>query len=417
MSLRSEYKNSCLSLHRVFRRLQQKNRFVGIVHHTGLTPLETHAILEIDSSPRISMGELSMVMVMDSSVITRVVQKFVRSQWVTSSQRESTPRTREFYLTPKGEQLCKKIDGFANSILTQLSAALSDAEQRSLDKYFARLASDGGVPVVPRRKSEPEYRVQQRRITRLFGLLGKSAWQTQLTSSEMQLLAEVCLSQVAPRISELAELLSLQSHSVVEIVGSLSERGWVKRVADARDARVSTIVPTARGSVEFSAAETQATSIICKATERWALSELHDFLEIAKKFVGCSHTETPPLLPSLLVVEVQSEEGRAVARGFIARTYVAWGEEDRIPAILLGSKERVFEILRDGRHLGVVTCRKEDRDSIQLHICASAELPQWSLFGAVSVVLGHLGREVTPSAVVELLKEAHLTPLYLQLQS
>ena len=323
----------------------------------------------------------------DISICTRIIQKVSRSGYVTITPGATDQRRKELSLTTAGVGLIKQIDEFADRVIDSLREPLSSRSWRDLVRFFQMMADSGGVPKAPKRPGEEEYRVQQRRITRLFGLLGNSAWGTPHSSTEIQVLTEIIYAPVPPRIAELAELLGLQPNSTGEVVSKLETQGLIERRNFDGDGRVSIIVATAKGRRIFSGLETHMSEVLTNALQNFSQSEIAHFIEILTVFTGTVDLCWPMLPRSLRVTKVDTNELRQIARGFVARTYVDYKIEYYIPETIIPSDHELFAIYRDTLLVGTICVKIHAGEWISPHICAGANLPPWSLAGAWGEVI------------------------------
>ena len=348
---------------------------------SGLTPLESHSLIEIQAQPGCSTKELSDLLQVDASICTRIIQKFLKHGWIRFESHTSSARSKGIRLTQGGSALCRTLDAPANEVVSKLSKQLSAHDLDTLVEFLRNLADTEAIPTSARRKGEHEYRVQQRRVTRLFGLLGNKAWNTEFSSSEYQILATCCFATHGPRISELAELLALKSNSVVEVVTKLTEEKLLERHVDPVDSRASVIVCTKAGKTRFLSSEKIAAKCFVATLSKLSQAEIKALLMILSRFAGTSDPTLPVALPSLRLHEVTDEVQIARCRGFVARTFVINGDEHFIPADLLTSKHRVFEITRDGETVAVVGYQGDQSSSVASILAASKSLPSWSCVG------------------------------------
>jgi DNA-binding MarR family transcriptional regulator len=381
-SSKTDTASLALRIHRLLLRLQQRNKFVGIVDHTGLSPLETHLIIEIQAEQGLPISSYASRLMVDISICTRIIQKFSRGGYVTITPGATDQRRKELSLTAAGVALIKQIDEFADHVIDSLREPLSSRSWQDLVRFFQMMADAGGVPKAPKRPGEEQYRVQQRRITRLFGLLGNSAWGTPHSSTEIQVLTEILYAPVPPRIAELAELLGLQPHSTGEVVSKFEALGLVERRSFDGDGRVSIIVATAKGRRIFSGLETHMSGVLTNALRNFSQGEIARFIEILTVFTGTVDLCWPMLPRSLRVTKVDTNELRQIARGFVARTYVDYKIEAQIPEAIIPSDHALFAVYRDTLLVGTICVKIRAGEFIAPHICAGANLPPWSLAGA-----------------------------------
>ena len=108
------------------------------LNHEKQTPSHWHALIEISRSPGITISQLSSLLLLSASNMSRVVGALLKEELVTF-QDGLDRREKRILLTKKGEQEIKIIDQFSNSKIVGAFAHLSSKEQdqivSSIEKY------------------------------------------------------------------------------------------------------------------------------------------------------------------------------------------------------------------------------------------------------------------------------------------
>lgn len=327
-----------LTMHRLFRRLQQKNRFIGRGVRTGLTIAETHFILELQADGSRTIVELAELLGLNQSSGSRISQSLTRQGLIKVSVSKTDSRRRVLSLTAAGEDAIRNIDQSAEQIIAGFAARITTTEMSMLVKMMRTIADGYAHPPGVRRRGESLYRVEQRRITRCFGLLGEHVFGSSLNSSQWQALSEISLSPVAPQATELSTVLGIAQNSLSSVIESLEERAMVKRRPDPDDKRVSILSPTIAGIRISQQIERHATTELRRSLRGISSGELEQLTGILSRFVGELDPMLPPLLPDCELVQFASEEDRRQARGFVARSLVNAGQEAELPERFLGEE-------------------------------------------------------------------------------
>ena len=372
------------SVHRLLRRLQQKNRFIKTVGPTGLTLVETFFLVELQADPSRSISELSELLQIDPSFGSRIANKLKTEKLIKMTPLEEDSRRKLLSLTPKATKLLCKNDSFADQAIAVLAQNISKAEKKLLTEGFKLIADGYGCPAGKRRANEDPYRVEQRRITRCFGLLGEHVFGSDLTSSKWQTLAEIVLAPVAPQITELAELLTVPQNSLSSIIAGLEKDQLIKREQHAEDRRISILFPTTAGKKTYKQIEKQATSDLERGLVKFSKPKFAKFVETLKKFIGETDAVYPPLLPQYSVVKHDSNAERKMLRAYAARTVVQQALEAEIPEQFISSESLVFSLNLDHKVCAVLEIEATTK---QLAFAAwDKEISPWAMTGFVNKV-------------------------------
>lgn len=343
-----------LSLHRLFRRLQQKNRFVGRVVHTGLTPLETFFLLELDAVPTRTISALAALLDVDESLVSRTAQALTRRGMLSIVADPADRRRKRLRITELGCTTIKKVDTVATRLYRQFAHDLSRADELMLVKLFRAIADGLGHPAGIRRRGEAEYRVQQRRITRCFGLLGHDAFGSGLSSTAWQTLTEVVQSPVPISPSRLVPLLTLAQNSLSSTIAGLAREGLIECRRNNIDGRSTTLHPLPAGRALVSRVEKNAAKDLQRALRSWTSRQIENAVRVFATFVGESDTSITPLPASAHVTKLASPQLRGQARGVFVRNAVRAGREESLPEKIFASDSQNYGLLQGGKLLAAV---------------------------------------------------------------
>lgn len=331
-----------ITIHRLFRRLQQKNRFIGVAKNIGLTLAETHFILELQADPARSIGDLAALLRLDQSSCSRIAQSLAKQGLVKVTPSELDSRKKVMLITSRGSTVIEKMDQFYNGALAGYSENVTARELNRLVKGLELIADGYGHAPGVRRPFESEYRVQQRRVTRCFGLLGDHVFESNFSSSQWQALSEIVLAPVPPRTNELAELLGLAPNSLSSVIDWLEKRRLIKRIKHPADKRILMLVPLSEGVRLAREIEERAARDLQVGLDRLDKQGVSEFIKILASFVGELNPIFPPLLPGYRIEELISAEQLQFGRGFAVRAIVENRQQDFVPELLVASAHRNF---------------------------------------------------------------------------
>lgn len=373
-----------LKIHRLLRRLQQKNRFVGRVAHSGLTPIETHFLIELQADPSRDLKNLSSLLGIDQSFGSRVGKALHQKGMLLAKPDRHDKRRKGLSITKKGDSVISVVDIRANELIENFSRGLSKTEQQSVVDLFRRIADGYGHPAGIRRKHETPYRVEQRRLTRCMGLIGEDVFGSGLSSLSWQTLAEIVLSPIPIQPTELALLLGVAQNSVSTVLGSLEKRGFIRRNVNSRDRRSSTLQPLSAGIHFYRSIEERAEREIQKALGQGSKSKIQRDADVLAKFVGEEDAILPPLLPGYQLKKLEDVATVRQARGFVLRTLVALEYEEHAPETILAEKNELFGLWQEHDLVAVV-----EVSSVSKKVVLASwqkEITPWILLGLIGKI-------------------------------
>lgn len=115
-------------------------RELGFLNHTiansELTPSAVHALVEIGRREKLSAKELSEILILEKSTISRMISGLLNKGELEQSRSSSDARNKNISLSPKGRKTLAKINEFAE---LQVSAALGPVDSHSRMTVLAGL--------------------------------------------------------------------------------------------------------------------------------------------------------------------------------------------------------------------------------------------------------------------------------------
>lgn len=112
---------------------------------TPLSPSAVHALIEIQAAPRITARELSHILRLEKSSISRALRKLIQAGVITEIPSENDNRFKKLFLTDTGNEQVNKIHLFARSqvanALTQLKSGEDKIVLKGLRLYANALFS------------------------------------------------------------------------------------------------------------------------------------------------------------------------------------------------------------------------------------------------------------------------------------
>ena len=235
------------SLHRLFRKAQQNNRSVA-----EFTLAEQLALIEIQTASERGVEEdlltpkdVAASLSLEQSIVSRLLARLEQRRAIESRVSSIDARRRLLRPTREGSDYLRQVDQRANEILSSRLEGLSLKEQKAVHQLYRKLADGLGVERSIQRKSDHPLRPDQRRLTRAFGLIGKSYGGFPLAPSEWHILAELLEQEM--NSTELSTRIGLPLTTVGQIVSRLELRGLLTRKRSKFDRRKQSLSLTKNG--------------------------------------------------------------------------------------------------------------------------------------------------------------------------
>jgi DNA-binding MarR family transcriptional regulator len=342
-----------LQMHRLFKRLQQRNRFVEVEPVSALTLLEAHLLKELVTRPNFTQSDFQNLFSVPQSYLSRKIDNMVDRGLLRKKFDNKDSRITKLIITPKGFNAIKVSDRVTEECYSSLSRLLSSSEKKELIRFFKCIADGYGHPDSILRPKEIEYSLQQRRITRCFKLLGKKVYDSSLSSTQLQTLTIISEFQTPITANTIVSRINLKAASVSSVLKDLVKLKLITCKTSNIDKRALSIQITDTGHTALLQAEQSAASQLKKALSKHSKSECTKWLNILKKYViDSDDTLAVPELDAKLTI-LASEQERIFARSQLITHIVKNNLQEFCPSTIVGKDNFVVAFKVESKYVAI----------------------------------------------------------------
>lgn len=360
-------------LHLLFRRLQQKNRFVSRDLGTDLPILESFLMMEIDADSSRIARDLAELLEVNKSSISRSLAALTERGYLRAAAGGSDARSKLVQITGKGRRFLEKYDALSNQLVEGYFSGLSTAEQDEVAAYMDRLADRLGTSPGVLREVDFAVRVAMRRLTRSFGILKPNFMNSGLNTTQWQVLSEIEYNPAVVIAHDLVEPLSTPEATISSVVKSLQRSGLVQRTQSSHDLRQYVLSLSDRGRAVLFEIEAEASSRIKGALRGVSAKDQERFVDLLERFVGSVETGIE-LDAGWVVKALRSESSRSRARAFVIERVSADRRYSFVQERVIDFESYTFALSRDFELSGVIEFQLKGRDELTL---AHFEVSKW----------------------------------------
>jgi DNA-binding MarR family transcriptional regulator len=356
-----------LGIHRLFRRLQQRNQFVDVEPQSQLTLAEAHLLKQVVVEPELTQVEYKKLFSLPQSHIGRIIDRLIQRGLLIKRIHPKDARYQVLSLTEKGKQAVALSDKVTAECYLSFSRLLSSSEKKELTQFFKNIADGYGHPQSAKRPEESEYSLHQRRVTRCFRLLGKGVFNSQFNSTQWHLLSALVESALPLSPSDLADKIGVSKAAVTSVLKGLAHNHLIESRVNKLDKRAFDISITDEGRKAFLNVECAAALELQKALRNHSLTECERWYSIFKRYVIDSDETIAIPLHDVDLVVFQTKVERMAARARLITALVQQDLQEYCPATLVADENLVvgfasgskvcglFDIARDGK-AWLLTC-------------------------------------------------------------
>ncbi len=122
--------------------LRQLDRVVNFQSKSCLDEITTaqcHVLLQIESEHRTTSNELSRLLNLDISTISRTVENLLKAKLIVKKQNVNDKRSFVLRLSKKGSKLCDEINAFADEYFSRVIENIPAKDRTQILKHFSTL--------------------------------------------------------------------------------------------------------------------------------------------------------------------------------------------------------------------------------------------------------------------------------------
>lgn len=338
-----------LQMHRLFKRLQQRNRFVDVEPKSALTLAEAHLLKETITQPQLTQAGYQKLFHLPQSHVSRLIDKLVQRGFLTKTIDKNDSRAVRIKLTAEGQAAVDLSDKITLESFETIGKLLSNKEKIELTNFFKQIADGYGHPEAKLRTGELEYSLHQRRITRCFRLLGKRVFDSKFNSTQWQVLSALSESSVPLAASTISERISLTNGATTAVLKDLLKNKLIFVVTNRLDKRAVNVSITNIGRQEVLKVEHKAANELRSALRDHSSKQIGQWLALLKKYVVDSD-DTLAVKSIRAAIKVYStEEEKNDARSRIITSLVQQQNQQYCPSILASKENLVVGFVRESK--------------------------------------------------------------------
>ena len=335
-----------LQMHRLFKRLQQRNRFVDIEPTSALTLAEAHLLKESITQPNLTQAGYQKLFSLPQSHIARVINRLARRGFLVKKVDPNDSRAIRVLLTPAGQAAVALSDRVTNECYESFARLLKKTEKKELTRFFKEIADGYGHPAAKLRQGELEYSLQQRRITRCFKLLGKRVFDSDFNSTQWQLLSVLAESATPMSAHSITQKIGLTAGAITAVIKDLLKKNLILVVTNRLDKRAINISITPLGRKAIFEVEQTAADELKHALKNHTHRQCREWLAILTRYVVDSDESIAVAMIGATIKQFVDQSDKASARALLISLLVQQNLQQFCPALLAGEDNIVIGFQR-----------------------------------------------------------------------
>ena len=349
-----------LAMHRLFRLLQQRNRYVHREPTTNLSLLDAHILTELDAFPGITQTELLKILEVSQTSLSLVCAELEQQGLLTRERHAQDKRIVKYALTKQGKKIVDESDIVTDNTFAKFGKLISQKERDELVAFFKTLSDGTGQLPGKLRAGETTFRLQQRRLTRALGLLHSQVFGSAFSVTEWQVLAEIGLYSGAIFAKDIEQRLGIPASTLTFILRRLEKVPYVERQSFETDTRKKVLLITAAGQKALNEIESNAAKRIQKGLQNVSAQKKKQWLKILASYSLGELADTNNIADTITFHIALTPEQKTLIRSYLITQNVTEGTVSFLPATIAG----VQQLTVYGQNKGKV-CVALDLESIQ----------------------------------------------------
>jgi DNA-binding MarR family transcriptional regulator len=244
-------KDLARSIHSSLIFFQYRNDFLGSAYQQPISLHQSHILIEIAAQPGVTARQLIDLGLGSQVMIARRIAELLELGFLRSEVSANDARKQLLNLTSSGREVLKKLDARSNSLKEIFGEGFAEAELIKLASLINHLCDAAGIPASSALRAEPALRPAFRRLARFMGVIGSNFMNSQLSSSEWQILQAIRYSPDAVSANVLVTLLKMEQSVLSRTLGVFIKNGLIAERVDAKDARRKVLSMTKKGMAQL----------------------------------------------------------------------------------------------------------------------------------------------------------------------
>ena len=388
-----------LKLLDLFRLFQRRQRYVKNAYSSELSGLEGFIVLLIHHLPKIGVVELSEMLHLDRSVISRTIKGLVSGSYLEVQDDRYDKRKKIFTLGKNGSTFFTHHLDSNRKFIGHILSFLALDEQLRLIKYLKTIGDTEGAPALPELQDLHPLMLELRRLTISHQIFGSSYLGSTFDTLKWQIFSELAYTSTPISPNDLADTLGLKSNTLSQILDGYEELRLIKRTGIATDRRKVKLALTNKGGLDLQSFEEHASKFFDTSLSRLKEKEKGDFLQLFEmalsgKSLLQSSSEISIIDDDIWCKRIKSEQERIEARAFLITLLVQKGQHRECPETIISSKNIIFALFRSGRMRAICELTHDEKNGVlNEHISATDLLDQGDLSKFLEALTLELSQE------------------------
>ena len=336
---------------------------------------EAHLLLQLDTEPESTAKDLAEALSLDKSTISREINRAIKNGLLRQRTSSQDRRAKKLSITPKAKKLLGQLDSSQAEILRECFRELHDKDEQSLAELLRLLADGLGAQSLAMRPEDHPVTVENRRLSRVMGMLGNAMGDSSFSISEVHILLTLSKAKENLGAREILDKVPFEPSTLSRKLRRLEAEKWILRRTSRKDARCSSLSLSAKGRRALLAYEESVSKQIGSALEACSSEQIQNYIRILRSISTEASTtsNTIQLQQEVEVRILSTEEERQSARAFLVQQLVRRNLQHTIGCQIFPDKNLSATLLVDKKLRGVCDISLED-NQLRVEHCIFAKL-------------------------------------------
>lgn len=329
-----------LAMHRLFRIVHQRNNYVVREPSTNLSLGEAHMLTELEVYPDLTQRELGEILGISQTSLSQIGKALKKRGLLKIERQIEDKRNLKYRLTSRGKDIVAESDRVTDNTFALFSKSMTRQQQVDFVEFLKAIADGYTQPAGKLRLGEPAFRLQQRRVTRCFGLLESRAFGSNLSGTEWQVLTEIASHSGAILARDIEGRLLIPAPTLTFVLRRLEAERLIIRKSSDLDARKKNLYCTAKGLKLIQGIEAHAREELTLALGRHSRETINYWVSLLAEY-ALGHVSDVYLKGQGASFQIaHTSEQKRVARTYLLNKGVSEGHAEFFPDQIAGPEDR-----------------------------------------------------------------------------
>lgn len=363
--------NNFVEIHKGLSVFIRANRFIRYLSGIKYTRAEIHTLIEIAARGESTIKDLTQILNMEQSSISRLVKNLVSENLLFQTSSEEDKRSKIIKLTTNGKNVVKRIDKQAGPKLIERARRLNSKEQEVLINFYENFGKLYKLSISPIRKGENEIRLQERRLTRSLGVLNNNVFNSGLSTPQWSVLFDVYNHEFPLNAKMISKNQGIAPNTLSQALNFLEKEKLIKRNQALLDSRFIEVKITSEGKKKYKEIEEKVCKDLARTLSSYSKKNKEHIVKTFLKYLDVNDLNETIKTKSIFKISKAKSSEITEIRKFAVGQLFKCEISEYTPEVLVSKNSLIYNLKNKDTIFSIVEFQKIKDGKLSLSLLVS----------------------------------------------